>query len=55
VCSESARWIMSLSTAYSTPIMNGILTCYDQEQVKQRIKPVYALSWLNTLVAYNQV
>lgn len=54
VCNESARWIMNLVTSSNVPVMNGILTCYSDEQVKERIKPVYALSWLNTLVAYKQ-
>ena len=55
VCDHSASWIMNLSTQYQVPIMNGILTCYNEKQVEERIKPVYSLSWLNTLVAYNQV
>lgn len=54
VCSESARWIMDLTIQSNVPIMNGILTCFTEEQVVERIKPVYALSWLNTLVAYNK-
>jgi len=55
VCDHSASGIMSLVTSYNTPIMNGILTCLNEKQVEERIKPVYALSGLNTLVAYNQV
>ncbi len=55
VCDHSASWIMSLVTSYNTPIMNGILTCLNEQQVVERIKPVYSLSGLNTLVAYNQV
>lgn len=54
VCWESARWIMNLTTVCSTPIMNWVLTCFSEKQVHERLKPVYALSWLNTLVAYNQ-
>ena len=54
VCWESARWIMNLTTQTNVPIMNGILTCFSEKQVNERLKPVYALSWLNTLVAYNQ-
>lgn len=54
VCSESARWIMDLTIQTNVPIMNGILTCLSEKQVEERIKPVYALSWLNTLVAYNK-
>lgn len=55
VCAESARGIMELSIKNDTPIMNGILTCFNEEQVQQRIKPVYALSGLNTLVEYNSI
>lgn len=55
VCWESARWIMNLTINSTIPLMNGIITCYSEKQVTERIKPVYALSWLNTLVAYNQV
>lgn len=55
VCEYSASGIMNLVTHYNTPIMNGILTCLNQQQVIERIKPVYSLSGLNTLVAYNQV
>ena len=54
VCAESARWIMDLTTISSIPIMNWILTCFSEKQVNERLKPVYALSGLNTLVAYNQ-
>ena len=54
VCTESARWIMDLTIQSNIPIMNGILTCFSEKQVIERLKPVYALSWLNTLVAYNQ-
>ncbi len=54
VCSESARWIMNLTIQSNIPIMNGILTCFSEKQVSERLKPVYALSGLNTLVAYNQ-
>lgn len=54
VCWESAKWIMNLTIQSNIPIMNWILTCYTEEQVIERIKPVYALSGLNTLVAYNK-
>ena len=54
VCWESARWIMNLTIQSHIPIMNGILTCFTEKQVNERLKPVYALSGLNTLVAYNQ-
>jgi len=54
VCSESARWIMNLTINSKIPLMNGIITCFSEKQVIERLKPVYALSGLNTLVAYNQ-
>lgn len=54
VCWESARGIMNLTIQSHIPIMNGILTCFSEKQVNERLKPVYALSGLNTLVAYNQ-
>lgn len=49
VCNETSRWIMNLTMEYETPIIFWLLTCNNEEQVKQRIKPVYALSWLNLL------
>ena len=54
VCAESARWIMNLTINSKIPLMNGIITCFSKKQVIERLKPVYALSGLNTLVAYNQ-
>ncbi|MCP4524251.1 MAG: 6,7-dimethyl-8-ribityllumazine synthase, partial [Candidatus Gracilibacteria bacterium] len=54
ICAESARGLMTLTTQYTTPIINGILTCYKEEQVVERIKPVYAISGLNTLIAYQK-
>ena len=54
VCAESARWIMNLTINSKIPLMNGIITCFSEKQVIERLKPVYALSGLNTLVAYNQ-
>ncbi len=55
VCAESARGIMNISMKYNTPIMNGILTCYTEEQVIERITNTYAMSWLKTLKQYNQL
>lgn len=49
VCNEASRWIMDLTMSYDVPIIFWLLTCNNEEQVKQRIKPVYALSWLNLL------
>ena len=55
VCWESARWIMDVGIKYSTPIINWILTCYNEEQVKERISNTYAISWLKTLKQYNKI
>jgi 6,7-dimethyl-8-ribityllumazine synthase len=45
---ESARWIMNISLKWwNTCIINWILTCENEEQVKSRISNTYALSWLN--------
>jgi 6,7-dimethyl-8-ribityllumazine synthase len=38
---------MDLTMAYETPIIFGILTCNDEEQVKVRITETYAVSGLN--------
>jgi 6,7-dimethyl-8-ribityllumazine synthase len=55
VCRESARGIMDLTIKYNIPIMSGILTCYNERQVEERIKNVYAISWLKTLKEYNKI
>lgn len=47
VCNESSRGLMDLTMAYETPIIFGILTCNDEEQVKVRITETYAVSGLN--------
>lgn len=49
VCNETSRWIMNLTLEYETPIIFWVLTCNTEEQVKERIKPNYAISWLNLL------
>ncbi|OIP54176.1 6,7-dimethyl-8-ribityllumazine synthase [Candidatus Gracilibacteria bacterium CG2_30_37_12] len=49
VCNESSRGLMDLTMAYETPIIFGILTCNDEEQVKVRIIETYAVSGLNLL------
>lgn len=49
VANESARWLMSISIDYETPIINWILTCYDFEQVEDRLDINFALSWLKLL------
>lgn len=50
---ESARWLMDLSIKYANEfwLINWILTCENEEQVKARIKDSYAISWLNLLLA----
>jgi 6,7-dimethyl-8-ribityllumazine synthase len=35
---------MDITLKYETPIMNGILTCKNEKQVKERIKNTYAIS-----------
>ncbi|MDD3302916.1 MAG: 6,7-dimethyl-8-ribityllumazine synthase [Candidatus Gracilibacteria bacterium] len=49
VCNETSRGIMNLTLEYETPIIFGVLTCNTEEQVKERIKPNYAISGLNLL------
>lgn len=45
---ESARWIMNISLGNdSKAIINGILTCENENQVKARINDTYAIYWLN--------
>ena len=55
VCSESVRWLLNLSLTYSTPLINGIITCNNEEQVEQRITAQYAISWLNLLAECNRL
>jgi 6,7-dimethyl-8-ribityllumazine synthase len=38
VCQQSARGIMDVSLKTKTPIINGILTCYTEEQAIERAK-----------------
>ncbi|MBU1992709.1 6,7-dimethyl-8-ribityllumazine synthase [Patescibacteria group bacterium] len=38
VCNESARGIMKVSLKTRTPIINGVLTCYTEEQALKRAK-----------------
>ena len=51
VANESARWIMDISKEYADEkvIINGILTCENEDQVIARLSNTYALSWLNTI------
>ncbi|MDD5769968.1 MAG: 6,7-dimethyl-8-ribityllumazine synthase [Candidatus Gracilibacteria bacterium] len=56
VAGESARGIMNVSLKYpKTSIINGILTCENESQVKARISDGYALSGLNLLVEKNKI
>jgi 6,7-dimethyl-8-ribityllumazine synthase len=38
VCQQSAKGIMDVSLETKTPIINGILTCYTEEQAIERAK-----------------
>lgn len=56
VASESARWITNVTLEYpSTAIINWILTCENEEQVKARINEGYVLSWLNLLIEKQKI
>lgn len=55
VCTESARGIMDLNIRYKTPIINGILTCHNENQVKDRITEQYALSGIKVLQEYKNI
>lgn len=46
---DTARAIMDLSVASDTPIIFGLLTCENFEQVEARMNPSAAVSWLNLL------
>jgi 6,7-dimethyl-8-ribityllumazine synthase len=53
---ESARWIMNVTLKYpETSIINWILTCENEEQVKARVWHWYAVSWLNLLVEKKKI
>lgn len=49
IINESARGLMDISLNYETPIINGILTCENFDQVNERINHNFALSWLKLL------
>ena len=49
ISKETSRWIMNLSISNKTPIIFGVLTCENFEQVKARLSPNYAISGLNLL------
>ncbi len=49
VCNETSRGIMDATLRYSTPIIFGILTCENKEQVEERINKNLAISGLNLL------
>lgn len=53
---ESARWIMYITLKWwNTAIINWILTCENEEQVKARISNTYALSWLNLVLEIDKI
>ena len=47
VAEQSARALMDLSVQSDTIIINGILTCEDEDQARERVTPVFAISGLN--------
>ena len=49
VANESARGIMNASLKHKTPVINAILTCENEEQVKERINTNTTISGLNLL------
>lgn len=57
VCNESARWVMTLSVKWwkSIAVINWILTCENEKQVKERISDAYAKSGLNLLLERQKV
>lgn len=53
---ESARWIMNVTLENpKTAIINWILTCENEQQVKARIWSWYALSGLNLLAEKKKI
>ena len=53
---ESARWIMDISIQkWSKAIINWILTCENEDQVKARISNTYAISWLNLVSEISKI
>ncbi|MDD2870648.1 MAG: 6,7-dimethyl-8-ribityllumazine synthase [Candidatus Gracilibacteria bacterium] len=56
VAGESARGIMDITLkGGNTAIINGILTCENEEQVKARISNTYALSGLNLVLEIDKI
>ncbi|NDK10261.1 6,7-dimethyl-8-ribityllumazine synthase [Candidatus Gracilibacteria bacterium] len=51
VCNETARGIMNATVKYKTPIIFGLLTCENKEQVEERINANLGISGLNLLSA----
>lgn len=49
VANESARGIMNVSLRHATPVINAILTCENEQQVKERINTNTTISGLNLL------
>lgn len=55
VCNETARGIMDATRAYRTPIIFGLLTCENKQQVEERINENLAISGLNLLASSLEV
>ncbi|MCH8518789.1 6,7-dimethyl-8-ribityllumazine synthase [Candidatus Gracilibacteria bacterium] len=56
VCNEAARGIMEASVRHpDTPIIFGLLTCENIEQVEERINKNLAISGLNLLAACKEI
>jgi len=46
---------MSLNLTYNTPVIFGILTCNNEEQVKERMNSGFAVSSLNLLAELKKI
>lgn len=55
VCNETARGVMNLNTMYETPVIFGLLTCNNDEQVVARINAGFAVSGLNLLAELEKI
>lgn len=55
VCNEAARGIMDATVKYETPIIFGLVTCENFDQVRERINTNLAISGLNLLSSCNDV
>lgn len=55
VCSETSRAIMDLTVSQDTPIIFGILTCNNEEQVRERMGHGFAVAGLNLLLEMQKI